>query len=248
MEKHAVYSGTRNLYGPMQTAAKSLIANSDVDKVWLLTEGGYDYWLPDMCEVVDVSGQQWFPAGGPNMGTQYTYMAMVRCAIALMPEFAGIDRILSLDVDTIATKTCSDVWELPIDGCYFAAAREAHRAFGNLLYTNIGVTLFNLGMLRNGKAEECVYALNHWRYQWIEQDVMNYLCQGRIYEMPPEYNACDFIPHTEERIRHFAAQGLSKWSKDPLVEKWRVLSWDEALELHADAVARGRRGKEARDA
>ena len=54
--KHALYSGSANLYGDMQTAAKSLIANSDVRKVWLLTEGEYDYILPDMCEVVDVSG------------------------------------------------------------------------------------------------------------------------------------------------------------------------------------------------
>ena len=53
--KHALYSGSENLYGDMQTAAKSLIANSDVDKVWLLTEGGYDFWLPDMCEIVDAS-------------------------------------------------------------------------------------------------------------------------------------------------------------------------------------------------
>lgn len=237
MEKHAVYTGTKNLYGDMQTAAKSLIANSDVDKVWLLTEGDYDYWLPDMCEVVDVSGQQFFPEVGPNMSTVYTYLAMIRCALALMPEFAHLDRILSLDVDTIVNRRVTDIWDLPLgDEYYFAAVREDHRSLGNLLYTNIGVTLMNLDMLRNGKAEEFIYALNHWRYQWIEQDVMNYLCQGRILQMPPEYNACDFIRHDCVRIRHFAAQGATRWRNDRLVQKYRKMEWGRALEMHAKVV------------
>ena len=234
MEKHALYTGSRNLYGDMQTAAKSLIANSDVDKVWLLVEDdGYDYWLPDFCEVIDVSGQKFFPKDGPNMGTQYTYMAMIRCALALMPEFDGVDRILSLDVDTIANRKVNDVWDLPLgDEYYFSAVREHHRSLGNLLYTNIGVALMNLDLLRNGKAEEFIYALNHWRYRWIEQDVMNYLCQGRILEMPPEYNACDFIRHDFVRIRHFAAKSAKVWREDPLVRHYREMSWDEALEMH----------------
>ena len=237
--KHAVYTGTRNLYGDMQTAAKSLIAHSDVDKVWLLVEDDeYDCWLPDFCEVVNVSGQQFFPHDGPNMNSQFTYMAMIRCAFALMPEFDGVDRILSLDVDTICERRVSDIWELPIDGYYFAAVREPHRAVGNLLYTNAGVTLMNLDMLRDGKAEECVHALNSWRYKWIDQDVMNYLCQGRIYQMPAEYNACDFTRHDYSRIRHFASLRAKKWRNEGLVEKYRKMSWEKALEMHAEQVAK----------
>ena len=38
MIKAAVYTGTQNLYGGMIAAAKSLIANSDVDEVWFLIE------------------------------------------------------------------------------------------------------------------------------------------------------------------------------------------------------------------
>ena len=240
MEKHAVYTGTKNLYGDMQTAAKSLIANSDVDKVWLLVEDdSFDYWLPDICEVVDVHDQQFFPNDGPNMSTQYTYMAMIRCALALMPQFADLDRILSLDVDTIANRRVSDVWDLPLgDEYYFAAVREQHRSIGNLMYTNIGVTLMNLDKLRNGKAEEFVDALNRWQFRWIEQDVMNYLCQGRILEMPPEYNACDFTKHDFVRIRHFAAQGADRWRKDNLVRQYREMSWDKALKFHEKQVAK----------
>lgn len=240
MEKHALYSGSRNLYGDMATAAKSLIANSDVDKVWILTEDdSFDYWLPDFCEVVNVSGQKFFPPDGPNMNTQYTYMAMMRCALALMPELADVHTILSLDADTIAVRRCSEVWDLPLGNeFYFAATREQHRSVGNMMYTNIGVALLNLDLLRNGKAEEIVYALNHWQYRWIEQDCYNYLCQGRILGMPPEYNACDFIAHDFARIRHFAAIDAKIWKNRPEVVQYRRMPWEDALEAHEKQMGR----------
>lgn len=238
--KHAVYACTRNLYGSAVTSAKSLIANSDVGKVWVLSEGDFDYWVPDMVEVVDVSGQEFFPEDGPNMASRYTYMALMRAALALMPELSEVDRILSLDCDVIASRMVSDLWDTDIEGRYFAAVREMHRSIGNMLYCNIGVALFNLDLLRNGKAEEFVYALNNWRYRWPEQDVINYLCQGRIATIPPEYNACDFIEHSVVRIRHFADQPFGRWSRDPMVAKYREMTWDRALELHEGMVRRGR--------
>ena len=46
MIKAAVYTGTRNLYKQMVVAVKSLIRNSDVDKIYLLIEDDeFPYWL-----------------------------------------------------------------------------------------------------------------------------------------------------------------------------------------------------------
>lgn len=237
--KHAVYTGTRNLYGDMATAAKSLIANSDVDKVWLFVDDDtFDYWLPDICEVVDVSGQTYFAADGPNMNSQYTYMALMRSALALMPEFEGVDRILSLDVDTIACRKVSDVWDLPLNGCYFAASEEYQKSKNGMLYTNTGVALFNLAKLRDGKADEIIDVLNRRYFRWPEQDVMNYLCQGRILDMPHEYNACACVRHSYVRIRHYAAEKIEEWRKDKLACQYREMSWDRALELHEGQVAK----------
>ena len=238
--KHALYSGSKNLYGDMATAAKSLIANSDVDKVWMLTEGGYDYWLPDICEVVDVSGQDYFPAGGPNMGSKYSYLALMRAALALMPELSHVDRVLSLDVDTACMMSVSQAWEMPVDGCYFSASIEPGCCYKNMQYCNTGVALYNLEMLRDGKAEEVVHCLNVRRFPNIEQDVFSFLCQGRIHEMPSEYNAGHrwTEPASVVRIRHFAGDKYAKWSKSPEFEAWRRVSWDEALEMHGKAVAK----------
>ena len=59
--KAAVYSGTRNLYADMVTAAKSLIANSSVEKIYFLIEDDvFPYELPRLIETMNVSGQRFF--------------------------------------------------------------------------------------------------------------------------------------------------------------------------------------------
>jgi len=239
--KHALYSGSENLYTDMAVAAKSLIANSDVDKVWLLTEGGYNCWLPDMCEVVDVSGQEYFPKDSANMNTPFSYLSLMRAALALMPELADVDRVLSLDVDTICMRNVSDVWDMPIDDCYFSASREDSSCFKNMLYCNTGVTLYNLEKLRDGKAAEVVHALNVRRYPNIEQDVFSFLCQGHIHDMPSEYNATNFTDPTDViRIMHFAGFKTEVWRMRPQVEMYREMPWSTALELHEKRVRKNR--------
>ena len=237
--KHALYSGSTNLYGDMQTAVKSLVANSDVDKIWLLTEGGYDYWLPDLCEVVDVSGQEYFPKDSPNMGSPFSYLALMRAALALMPELADVDRILSLDVDTVCLRDVSAAWDMPVDDCYFSASRERASCYKNMLYCNTGVALYNLEKLRDGKAAEVVHALNWRRYPNIEQDVFSFLCQGHIHDMPSNYNATRFTdPPQIMRIKHFAGIKANKWRDEPEVCEYRRMTWDEALARHEKRLAK----------
>jgi len=232
--KHALYSGSRNLYGDMQTAAKSLIANTDVDKVWLLVEDdGFDFWLPDFCEVVDVSDQKFFPNGSPNMNTPFSYLSLMRAALALMPELKNVDRVLSLDVDTIFLREAGGAWDMPIDDCYFSASREPNSCFKNMLYCNTGVTLYNLEKLRDGKAQEVVDCLNWRYYPNIEQDVFSFLCQGHIHDMPSEYNRTRFTePPDVTRILHFAGYKTPVWRKDDSVVKYRQMSWDDVLRKH----------------
>lgn len=236
--KHALYSGSKNLYGDMQTAAKSLVANSDVDKVWLLTEGGFDFWVPDFFEVIDVSGQGYFPKGGPNMGSKFSYLALMRAALALMPELADVGTVLSLDVDTVCVRNVSGAWGMPVDDCYFSASIEPRCCYKNMQYCNTGVALYNLEMLRDGKAEEVVHALNSRMYPNVEQDAFSFLCQGRIHEMPPEYNANPWTaPYPYVRVRHYAGEKAEKWRLAPEVEMYRSMSWDDALRRHGRLVS-----------
>lgn len=57
----AVYCGTRNLYSDMVTAAKSLIHNSNVEKVFLIIEDDtFPEPLPSIVDTINVSNQSHF--------------------------------------------------------------------------------------------------------------------------------------------------------------------------------------------
>lgn len=210
--KAAVYTGTRNLYEAMVLAATSLLENSDVDKIYLLTEDNeFPHKLPKKVENINVSGQTYFMEGGANWNSQFTYMAMMRAALAKI--FPDLDRILSLDVDTIVVDDVSDIWDIDLTDYYFAASREPHRCHDGFLYTNIGVALYNLDKLRrDGKADEVIDLLNRKKYTFLEQDCFCETCQGHIYDLPGEYNATRFTVFEEpKKIIHYA--GIRDWQK-----------------------------------
>lgn len=224
--KVAVYSGTENIYIDMMTSVKSLLINSDVDLIYLLIETDeFPFVLPDNVKTINMSKQTYFAANGANMNTSYTYMCLLRSAYAkIFPQY---DRILSLDSDTIIDKDISDLWDLPIDDYYFAASRETHRSYAGYIYANAGVTLFNLKKLRDDKkVDELIHVLNTTEYTWIDQDVNNYLCQGRIYDMPSCYNVNDWTVKTDDvKIKHFA--GIKHFQNDPLYLKYRSIPLSE---------------------
>lgn len=228
----AVYTGTRNLYGDMYTAAKSLLYNSNVEKVYLLIEDEvYPYELPKCIEAINIIpiAEGIFPKGGANMESKFTVMALMRAA--LYKVFPKEDRILSLDVDTIVDKDISEIWDLPIEDCYFAACHETHRTKNGLMYCNAGVVLQNLKKLRDGKGDEIVWLLNHWKYPWVDQDAFNYLCQGRIYDLSSDYNDTDWTVRPNKcKIKHYAGIKYEKWIREPLVQKYRDMSMEKILE------------------
>ncbi len=230
--KCAVYTGSRNIYEDMVIAAKSLIAYSDVDKIYFLIEDdNFPFDIPKTIEIRNVSNQTYFKPNGPNMTTHFTYFAMMRAALAF--EFPELDILLSLDCDTFCRRDVSKIWELPIKDYYFAASQEPARSVNGLLYTNVGVNLMNLKNLReSGKAEECVDILNRRNYTFVDQDVMNYLCQGYIYDMHSEYNATEYtLPCQNPRIIHYAGQNRTIWRKTEQARKWINASWNEVLDI-----------------
>lgn len=235
--REAAYCGTRNIYGDMETAAKSLVANSNVDVVHLIIEDAeFPHELPEIIRCHDVSAQRFFPEGGPNMTSGFTYMAMMRAALSHV--LTGSDAVLSLDCDTICVRDVSDIWELPIEGRYFSATHEWHRTTPDLLYCNHGVVLYNLEMMRDGKADEVIAELNANRYTWVEQDVCNLLCQGAIFDMPSEYNSNWWTDQNapNARIVHYAAVARPDWVERPEVVKYRSMTWEQALWMHGQRV------------
>lgn len=239
MMKHAVYCGTRNIYEDMEAAARSLVANSDVDRVHFLIEDAvFPRPLPDIIECHDVSGQGFFPISGPNARTSWTWMVLMRAALChVLPD---VDLVLSLDCDSFCVRDVSAVWDVDMDGKYLAGVTERAKAHSGRQYINFGVVLFNLEQLRDGKADEIIALLNERRFQYPEQDAGNSLCNGYIRELSDEYNAMSFNAHTENpRIVHFAGVRRDKWRDNPEARLYVDMSWDEAMEMHDTAAYAG---------
>ena len=223
--KYVVYSGSKEIYHAMIPALKSLLKNSSVDHVWLLTEGKFNYEVPDNVTVMDCSDlkDEYFNPYGPNMKTHFTWFAMLRAALCFI---LPVDQVLSLDIDTICVKNIDEIWDYELKDNYFSAVREPHRCRDGLIYTNIGVAMYNLKKLRKGKAQEVLEVLNRQYFTFVDQDVFNYLCQGYIAPMPSRFNVTRFTERcSTPSIIHYAGQ--SHWFSEPEYQAYSGMSWDE---------------------
>ena len=230
-KKVAVYTGTKNLYPDMVPAVKSLLIHSDVDEIWLFIEDDkFPYELPKNVKIKNVSDQKYFKPDGPNMKSKFTYMAMMRAV--LYKEFPKLDRILALDVDTLVNDDISSLWDVDLgDEYYLAAVREPARSWREDIYVNIGVALYNLEKLRDGTGDEVVKALNEGNYTYLEQDVFNQKCKGKILEIGSEYNATNYTePTNHPKIVHYAGMKHEDWRKMPLVDHYYNVPWEDIFE------------------
>ena len=218
----AVYFGNRRVYAAMAMAANSMAVNGKPDRILLgIEDDEFPYQLPKQAEIINVSNQEWFPADGPNYRCQWSYMTMMRVAAPLL--LPDVDRALILDVDTVVEGDLSGLWDMDLQGAYFAAAREPARCREGFAYHNCGVLLMDFSAMRDGKAEEVIGALNRRKFTWPDQDALNELCQGRICPLPPEYNVCDYTEKAEAcRIRHYAAVRQEIYMYKPAVTRYRV--------------------------
>ena len=238
MKKTAVWCGSYNLMNAMLASAKSVIAHSDVNKVYVISDAEKGWTpkksVPEIVEYID--GREYlglFDEYGPNYKTRYSPVVLLRAAFPFI--FQKLDRIVSFDADLVAVSDCSGIWEQDISDHYFAAAVEPERCYGGLIYTNTGVVHHNLALQRvMGKDDEIIDVLNrHW-FNWVEQDAYNYLCQGRILEMPGKYN---FNPWTvldgeTPVIHHYAGVKEDFWDEKPPFSTWSKTDWDHVMEMH----------------
>ena len=231
----AVYSGTRNLYPDMVTAAKSLTRNSNVEKIYFLIEDDtFPEKLPPHIETVNVSGQKWFPKTGANYRTSFTYMSLLRvCYTKLFP---GLEKVLQLDVDTLAVDDVSALWDVDLTGKWYAAVEEVlstYKPYGPKYY-NIGVAVFNLDQIRKEHADDqAINFLNTHQVPYIDQDAWSRFWRRGV-DLPTRYNESFVTGYTEEpAIIHFA--GIKDWQHSPkaprreYLKKYREMTWEEAL-------------------
>lgn len=218
------YAATRRLYPHLIPAMQSLLAFNKVDEIIVLAEDDIVPDLPEVCRIINVSGQQVFPPDSPNMKSIFTWMALMRVTIAeLVPD---IDKILQLDVDTIVVDDLTPLWETDLTNKYFAAVPEYkgnYNPFDNPMYFNTGVCLFNLSKMRaDNVTEQMVNLLNRRRMYCADQDGFNLIARDMSREIPLRYNECFCCGETDNpAIVHFA--GVADWFENPKMHRREFL-------------------------
>lgn len=236
--KTAVYSGTKNLYSDMVTAAKSLVANSSVDRIYFLIEDDvFPEELPPIIKTLNVSGQKYFPKNSANIKSPFSYMALLRvCYADLLPD---VDEVLQLDVDTVCVDNIDELWDVDLTGQWFAAVEEklsTYKPFGALYY-NIGVAMFNLKQIREEKADKLLIRyLNTHKTPYIDQDAWNRHMAGRNVSLPTRFNESFVTGFTDNpAIVHYA--GFKDWQDNPrlsrreYLRRYRKMTWKDIFDV-----------------
>ena len=213
---NVVYSLTRNLYPQLKGAIRSLLDHNENVKIFVLAEDDeLPFEIPCEHKILNMSDQKWFPPDGPNMRSQFTYMAMLRvCTPLLIPE----TKVIQLDIDTIVCDSLRPIWEIDLTGKWVAWAPEIYgqwQPFSHAYY-NFGVCVQNLGQLRRDNAVRfMVHELNNFVYTFLDQDVMNrFAVPDKCVEIPVRFNECFCCGQTDNpAIVHYA--GFPDWVTKP---------------------------------
>lgn len=221
--KAAAYLATRNYYKDVLPSVKSLLINSDVDKIVLLIEDDtFPYELPKRVMTVNAAHQTYFKRTSPNIKNWWTWMVLLRGAYHRI--FPDLDRILSFDADAFAVQDVSGLWDFDLSDYYYAAVREPKLSTDDRVYFNAGIMMLNLDNLRDGTGDRIIDELNTRHHRYPEQDCYTEFCQGKILELPSEYNSTHFTaPCDAPKIVHYA--DTKDWRDKPIVKQFRDMDW-----------------------
>lgn len=146
-----------------------------------------------------------------------------------------IDKILYIDVDTIITSSLYELYNINIDNYYIAAikdyggdlVKQLEKKFNLYQYFNAGILLINNKKFIEDKLEEkfnIFFENNYEKIIFHDQDILNYVCNGKIKYLDYKYN---FMPYIEEKpdikdivIIHYGANRVK-----PL-KNWISKDWD----------------------
>ena len=226
----AVYCASQRLYKDTIPAIKSMLLNGHPDKIYFLIEDDeFPGWLPEQVQTINVIRQPYFRLDGPNMQTNFTYMALMRAALTkVLPDE---DEVLSLDCDTLVMGDISELWDVDLKDYYLTAGIEPQRCRWDNVYYNTGVVKYNLKLIReDGVDDHMIRLINECKLKWPEQDVVNIVCKNRIMKMPSDFNYNNYSERTDDvRIKHHCGFNVTSWAGFQDVNHFRRLSWETVL-------------------
>ena len=220
--RSVVYAGTRNVYPNMVTACKSLVEHKGADQVlFLIEDDEFPEPLPKMIRCINVSKQQYFHPMNASCRKRWTYMALMKAALPLMPEMPR--RLLWLDIDTIVMGDLGELWSLPAAPIYLV--REARP---DEEYYNTGVMLMD-NVLMKEYAHQIIDRINNRTLDFPDQDAINYVMAGKIKPLDPKFNATEWTerPEGDPVIRHFAAEQY--YHMRQIWKHYQALKWEDVL-------------------
>lgn len=205
-----VYFGDRRVYRDFETAILSLLTWNPEARIWTLTED------PDPFYDLPVRNFIWrwrdFFNETPTK-TKWGVMGPIRAAFT---KVLPLDRVISLDVDTIVRGDISALWELDLQGCHAAACPEI--TWGRP-YHNNGVCVMDLRRIRDdGLDDAMIRDLNTEWTPYVGQDAMQK--HLRILDLDSRWNACKFTAPCEDPvIVHYADR--TDWRELEEVRQYR---------------------------
>ena len=229
LKKVIVYPASHLYYQSVLPAVKSALLNGHIDDIYLMIdEDEYPGWLPDNVHTINVAKQLWFKREEcPNYRNDFSFICLVR--VALAKYFPDLDRILSLDADTIITGDLTELWDLDLTDYYLAGVPEVllSEHLGRP-YINAGMSMFNLAKIRQDHLDDhMIEDLNNTWYQWVEQDCINTNCIDHVLPLSSTYNASQFTaPVADPKILHFAF--TPGWEQREIVKHYRAMEWPYA--------------------
>lgn len=116
------------------------------------------------------------------------------------------DKVLYLDSDVIIRKDLSDLFDVDIDDCYAAAAKD-YLLTDNFLninnYFNSGVMLLNLKLMRENDSSSALLHLRKTKHdlKYMDQDCFNIQFRSKVTLFPVIYN-CFYNSDLQKEEKH----------------------------------------------
>lgn len=210
-----VYAMTHHVYDWILPSLRSLKATNPDAKVYILAEDDkLPIALPMPATVINVRDQQWFPPNGPNYNCSFKYINLVKVRYPTILK--DLDKVIHLDIDTIICDRLDEMWNIDLEGKWFAMCAEERQTFYRPFgpdYYNAGIMVLNLKQMRNDGIEQPMQDyLNTVEGPWADQDAWNKfgIENGKIVRMPLRWNENMSTGTTDNPgIVHFC--GIKNW-------------------------------------
>lgn len=220
-----VYAVTKNYQNKLLPSLRSLAEHHPDARVFVVTEGKkLDFETPIKTDVIDVTGQTYFPETGVNYFNAFTYINLLKVCY---PSLMRVGKVIHLDADTIICDQLDEMWETDLKGKWFAAVPEylgSYKPFGER-YWNLGVAVINLSQMRKDKIQPVmVEYLNTVRQPWADQDawIKFGIEQDKITDLPVRYNESRMTGETDNpAIVHYCA--VRDWYENPTIHRAEFL-------------------------